>query len=125
MHYTIERVNKDEPFGPILDSMRRAGNEPGKAQAFALARQLGKKHPEDTIFVNEILGRDEDIIVAVVNANDDIKFRYPDIDYLDKKKHAKLQKLFLETLNEEVKKGLTTGAAREVVIQMLVETRSP
>jgi len=123
MHYTIERTRKEEPFGDILDSCRRAGNDPGKAQAFALARSLGRKYPDCTIFVNEVLSRDDENIVAVVNANDDVREKYPEIEYLDFKHHQKLIDMFKKTLNDEIKKGASEDEARESVIQLLTKVR--
>lgn len=123
MHYTIERTRKDEPFGDILDSNRRAGNEPGKAQAFALARQLGRKHPDSTIFVNEVISRDEENIIAVVNANAEVMEKYPDIEYLDTKKRHKLLKFFQEAVQEEVKRGASEDDAKATIINLLTEVR--
>lgn len=123
MHYTIERTDKKEPFGDILESYRRAGNEPGKAQAFALARQLGKTHPDCTIFVNEVVGRDAENIIAVVNANDDVKRQYTDIEYLDIKQYHKLVKSFQETLKRDIDRGVPEAQARETLINLLTETR--
>jgi len=123
MHYTIERTSKKAPFGDILESNRRAGNEPGKAQAYALARQLGKDHPDCTIFVNEVISRDEENIIAVVNANDDVKAKYPDIEYLDIKRFQKLLKAFKESLEGEIARGSTEREARESIYKLLTEVR--
>lgn len=121
MHYTIERTRKDEPFGDILESNRRAGNDPGKAQAFALARSLGRKHPDCTIFVNEVLNRDDENIIAAVNANEDVRREYPDLEYLDMKHHQKLIELFRKTISDEVKRGASEDDARSSVINLLTE----
>jgi hypothetical protein len=128
MHYTIERVNKDEPFGDILDSMRRAGNDPGKAQAFALARQLAVKHPDSTVFVNEVISRDEENIIAAVNANDDVRSKYPEIEYLDMKKYKTLEKQFLGTVSREIGKGRDPFEVYDEIISHLhsaFETKRP
>jgi hypothetical protein len=121
MHYTIERTRKDEPFGDILESYRRAGNEAGKAQAFAVARQLTRKHPDSTAFVNEVTGRDDERIIAVSNANSQVKEQLPEIEYLDKKKHAKLFTAFAASVKEEMKSGIPEDEARESVIRILQE----
>lgn len=124
MHYTIERTRKDEPFGDILDSNRRAGNEAGKAQAFALARTLGRKYPDSTIFVNEVISRDDENVIAAINANADVKEKYPKIEYLeDTKKRQRLIKLFLEVIQEEIKRGVPADDAKATIINLLTEAR--
>lgn len=121
MHYIIEVVNKDEPFGDILETMRRAGNPTGKAQAFTLARQLGKVHTENTIFVNEIVSRDEELLVAAYNANDDVKEKYPQIEYLDLPKLNAFEKNFVKEVEEWVNRGHAPGEGCEKVLVRLQE----
>lgn len=113
MHYIVERVHKTDPFGEIIDSSRRAGNEPGRAQAYSMARQLGKRYPDQIIFVTQIISREEIKVLAVVNATPEVTAKYPGAEILDKKM-SKHQKLFDDLVISHM---TVNHSSREVAIK--------
>lgn len=114
MHYTIERINE---AGEILDSSKRAGNEPGKAQSFTLARQLGKRFPTDTILVTEIISKHEENIIAVYNPQGKLTIG-PDVERLDLKFTA-FEKKVIDEVQKEIDKGHNKATAIDMVFNRL------
>lgn len=102
MHYTIERI--DKVTCEIKSSSRRAGNDPGLAQALNLGRRLNKQHPEDTILITAIHGKDkEEQVIAVANPYELLEAQIdPQVVRLDQKKLTTLQKQFQKALEERM-----------------------
>lgn len=114
MHYIVERVHKSDPFGDIIDSSRRAGNEPGRAQAYTMARQFGKRYPEQIIFVTQVISREEIKVIAIVNSTPEVTAKYPDAEVIKDRKQSKHQQYF----DDMVKSHMTVNnSSREVAIK--------
>lgn len=118
MHYIVERVHKTDPFGEIIDSSRRAGNEPGRAQAYSMARQLGKRYPEQIIFVTQVISREEIKVLAVVNTTPEVTAKYPDAEVIDKRL-SKHQKFFDDLVISHM---TVNHSSREVAIKEVCKT---
>jgi hypothetical protein len=114
VHYIVERVHKTDPFGEIIDSSKRAGNEPGRAQAYTLARQLGKRYPDQIIFINKVISRDETQIAAIVNATPEVIAKYPAAEVILNKKLSKAQIAFDDMVSSHM---AVNNSTREVALK--------